>query len=89
MKKVKLTENLTVTIGRTILLDPMIPGATNPTSPVLAASEVATFATILSAETNSISGLSFVRARIDRPGSSNDRRIVLVDAAKVSDEALR
>jgi hypothetical protein len=86
--KTKLTESLTVTIGREVLLDPMIRGAKNPTIPELAAAETATRAEVLSAETNSISGWSFVRARIDRPGSSNHRRIVLVDAAAVSDEVL-
>lgn len=88
-RAIRLRENLTVTRGREIFLDPMIPGATNPTSPVLAASETGTRATILSASIDSISGRAFARVRIDRPGSSNHDRDVLVAVEKISDELAR
>lgn len=87
-EKFRIREGLTLTIGREVLLDPMVPGATNPTIPELAASETATRGTIVGAKWSSISERRFARVVLDRPGSSNHRREVLVDAFAVSDERI-
>jgi hypothetical protein len=82
----RLTEGVTVTVGKVVLLNPL--GAPAPTSPVLAASEVGTLAVVRAAFLEGVPLRPWAELRIFRAGSSNDGRVVRVRAEDVSDEVL-